>query len=413
MYITLSIVFASLLILPLIYGSISIFSILKRLSNEVWIDIINDDVDSLPTIAILLPIYHETFHDMLLTIKSIVRQDYPKDKIEVFIVLEHDDKSTFKYVNVIRELLIRHKIRPHIIINDGPRSSKAYALNKALKFIPKKCEVVVVYDAGDVVLDKQHLRKVARLIREGTDIIGVKVYRVGENIIGKLSFLDTLLWYNVALPGLFKVIGYPLLSGEGLAISSSFLTRIGGFPDKLTEDSYLTIYVALLRGNVRLLNVTIFEGAPCSLKSLIKQRIRWYRGYFECLIDVLLKYSKKLQLIDTLRLILIYSEPLALLSTTISLTLIMVSLLTSIHPFIFILALLTFSLVAMAPLYLILDLKVRSKEILLAPLYWFFQGLIVLLALTPIHMPWFRTVRAQLIREYNTLRDLSLQQEST
>jgi len=137
MYITLSIVFASLLILPLIYGSISIFSILKRLSNEVWIDIINDDVDSLPTIAILLPIYHETFHDMLLTIKSIVRQDYPKDKIEVFIVLEHDDKSTFKYVNMIRELLIRHKIRPHIIINDGPRSSKAYALNKALKFIPK------------------------------------------------------------------------------------------------------------------------------------------------------------------------------------------------------------------------------------------------------------------------------------
>jgi len=408
MYVALSIISASLLILPLIYGSISIFSILKRLSSKVWVDIINDNTNNLPIIAILLPFYHETFHDMLLTIKSIVRQDYPKDKIEVFIVLEHDDKTTFKYVNVIRELLIRHRIRPHIIINDGPRSSKAYALNKALKLIPKNCEVVVVYDAGDVVLDKQHLRKVARLIKEGTDVIGVKVYRVGRNIIGKLSFLDTLLWYNVALPGLFKVIGYPLLSGEGLAISSSFLMRIGGFPDKLTEDSYLTIYLALLRGKVRLLNVTIYEGAPQSLKSLIKQRIRWYRGYFECLIDVLLKYLRKLRLIDALKLMLIYGEPLALVSTTISLTLIIMSLFTSIHPFIFLLALLSFSLVIMAPLYLILDLKIRSKVILLAPFYWFFQGLIVLLALTPIHMPWFRTVRAQLTREYNgTLKDLS------
>jgi len=402
MHIALSSIFASLLILPLIYGSISIFSILKRLSNKVWIDIINDGgVNNLPTIAILLPFYHETLHDMLLTIKSIVRQDYPKDKIEVFIVLEHDDKATFKHVNMIRELLIRHGVRPRVVINDSPRSSKAYALNKALKSIPKNCEAVVVYDAGDVVLDNQHLRKVVRLIKEGADVIGVKVYRVGENIIGKLSFLDTLLWYDVALPGLFKVVGYPLLSGEGLAISSSFLMRIGGFPDKLTEDSYLTIHLALLGGKARLLNVTIYEGAPQSLKSLIKQRIRWYRGYFECLIDVLLRYSRRLRLIDTLKLILIYSEPLALLSTTISLTLLIASSFMSIHPFLFVLALLSFSLVAMAPLYLILDLKMRSKVVLLAPFYWFFQGLIALLALIPIHMPWFRTVRAQLTRGYS------------
>lgn len=408
MYIALSVISIPLLTLPLVYGSISIFSILRRLSNKVWINIFDGDVNDPPFIAVLLPLYREDLDDILLTVRSIVEQDYPRDKIEVIIVLEHDDKDTLNYIDMVKKLFIKYRVKLRIIINDDPRSSKAYALNKALRLIPEKCEVVLVYDAGDVVLDKQHLRKVARLIREGIDVIGVKVYRVGKNVIGKLSFLDTLLWYNVALPGLLKVMGYPLLSGEGLALSLNFLRRIGGFPNKLTEDSYLTIYLALLKGRARLLDVTIFEGAPQTLKSLVKQRIRWYRGYFECLIDVFLRHLSKLRLNDVFKLVLIYSEPLALISSMISFIIIIMSFFMTIPPPIFVLALLSFLLVMMAPLYLILDLKVRSKIILVAPFYWFFQGLIVLLALVPMHIPWFKTVRTHLAKGHNILKDIPM-----
>ena len=398
MHVILDSIIALLLVLPLIYDSMSITSIFKKLSKKVWIEV-DDDIDNFPFVAILLPLYREELDDILPTVNSIIGQDYPKNRIGVFVILEHDDDITSNHIGLLKDMLERHGIRTFVAINNDPRSSKAYALNKALPLIPKEYEALVIYDAGDMVFDKAHLRKVARLISEGIDVVGNKVYRVGENFLSKLSFIDTLLWCNVALPGLFKTLGYPLFSGEGLAVSRSFLEKIAGFPNKLTEDAYLSIYLAYFKSKACLLNVVIYEGAPQTLRSLIKQRIRWYRGYFECLGDVLFKYSKKLEANDLLKLVLAYMEPLALLSSLISLIIVLMSIYVSVPSILLGLAYASTLAVLTAPLYLILDLKVKDKVALIMPLYWFFQGFIVLIALLPMHIPWFKTTRIKIVQK--------------
>lgn len=382
-----------ILVLPTIYGFISILSILKGFSKDVWTGLNDDVVSNPPPVALILPLYREDMNSILLTVRSIIQQNYPKDKINVFITLERGD-VTFKYVDLVREMLSEHGVKLYVVTNEGLRVGKAHALNKALQLIPRECEVVVVYDAGDVVTDRNHLQKVVRLINEGNDVIGVKVYRVGSNVVGKLSFLDTVLWYNVTLPGILKIFGYPLLSGEGLALSMNFLRKVGGFPTKLTEDSYLTIYLAMLGCRASLLDVVIYEGAPKDVKSLIKQRIRWYRGYYECLADTLLKYSKELGVVKSIKLVLMYSEPLALVSSILSLVVVLMSLFTPIHHVVLTLAYMSLLLLVMAPLYIMLNLKVRDRAALIAPLYWVFQGVIALLALSPISVPWHKTVRS-------------------
>ena len=389
--------------LSFIYGGISIFSIISKLRNRVWINP-EVKVGTSQNVVILLPLYKERFEDVRNTFLSIISQDYPKDKITLVTILEKDDSQTLKYVDSLKHMVVAVGIKLVKVINESGRRGKAYALNKALNVIPKNSSIVIVYDSGDIVKDRYYIAKVTKLINEGYDVVGAKVYRVGGGVIGKLSYLDTLLWYNVALPGLTKLIGYPLVSGEGLAVSTKFLREIGGFPEKLTEDSYMTMLVALKNRKAALIDSIIYEGAPSTLRSLIKQRLRWYKGYLECLWDLISVYSRCLNPLITIKLLVAYMEPLALISTMLSFIVVGLALtMQVIVPYhVFYMAFTVFMLTLFAPLYVILDLKVKDPIVILAPLYWAMQGLISIIALLPIKVPWLRTLRTPLHQEYTT-----------
>jgi len=380
--------------LSLVYGSISIYSIIKRLRKSVWIDITKDtDFNDMPRVAILLPLYRERYEDIELVFKSIAMQIYPRDRIMVVIALEKDDNETLYFVEKLKDIVINQGIDLAIVVNEDRRKSKAYALNRAISKISHLVDFVVVYDAGDMITDRLHIAKIAMLIKKGYDVIGSKVYRIGNHILGRLSFLDTLLWYDVALPGIVKLIGYPLVSGEGMAISMRFLKIVNGFPDKLTEDSYMTMLVAAHGGKAALLNTIIYEGAPSTLKSFIKQRLRWYRGYLECFKDLILIYRKSLKLPVVLKLGIAYIEPLALISTMVSFITIAFVPHMEIPIYTLYIVLISVILTLSAPLYIILDLKIKDPTVFIAPFYWASQGIIALACLLPIHIPWLRTTR--------------------
>ncbi|HDI02365.1 MAG TPA: hypothetical protein ENF93_01830, partial [Ignisphaera sp.] len=118
--------------LSLVYGSISIYSIIKRLRKSVWIDITKDtDFNDMPRVAILLPLYRERYEDIELVFKSIAMQIYPRDRIMVVIALEKDDNETLYFVEKLKDIVINQGIDLAIVVNEDRRKSKAYALNRA------------------------------------------------------------------------------------------------------------------------------------------------------------------------------------------------------------------------------------------------------------------------------------------
>jgi len=377
--------------LSLIYSSISIYSILGKIGSRVWVNVNHVDDRKLPKVTVILPFYRETPEDIEMTFRSLALQSYPKDLIDVYIILERDDIETINHVSSLRHILEDRGLKTYVVINQNSRRSKASAINLMLNRIDG--DVVVIYDAGDVVNDEHHIAKAVKLIGMGYDVVGCKVLRVGDNLLGKLSLIDTVLWYNVALPGLVAITGFPLVSGEGMAISRDFMTKINGLPDKLTEDSYLTILAARYGRKIALLDSVIYEGAPRNIKGLIKQRLRWYRGYIECLKDLTLHHGRELSVSNVVKLVIIYIQPLALLSMPTAVTVLALSHLVYVDTCAFYASLIAVISMILAPLYVLIELDIRDVSALVAPMYWIFQGLIVLITLMPIRIRWLRTER--------------------
>ncbi len=363
-----------LTILPLLYSILSILSVMKKLWLKVWEEPkVRDDFKR---VSIVLPLYKENESDILTTIRSICAQNYPKDLLELIIVVEKDDLQTKSILlNIIKNIDIKTKI-----VETCERKGKWNALNEAFNVC--EGEVIIIFDAGDQV-ERNYIIKAVSMSGK-YDIIGTKVYRISDTFTGLLSYVDTLLWYNVLVPAFKEFIGITLVSGEGLTLRE----RVK-FPNCLAEDAFLSIY-ALKKGlRIGLLNSVIFEGAPSNFLSLFKQRLRWYRGFLECF---LLMLRENLRINDKVKLAFVYLTPLASLSYTLLIILFPFALTFSAPSWLIYFIIFTFATLFIAPLFVYIDLGLRDFRIFLAPFHWFFQGFVVLIAI--FIRGWFKTERS-------------------
>uniref|UniRef100_A0A7J3QEC8 Glycosyltransferase family 2 protein n=1 Tax=Ignisphaera aggregans TaxID=334771 RepID=A0A7J3QEC8_9CREN len=387
----------SIIIFSFLYGIPSLYSILKDLKKVVWININssknnNKDLSDPPTILVILPFYKEDKNSIEETFTSIVKQRYPHEKIHVLIILEKNDEETYRYVLELSNILLNANINFKLVVNTSERKGKAHSINNIVNNLIEDIDIVVIFDAGDKVVDELYLYKVSYLILNyGYSIVGTKVYRISSNVIGRLSYIDTLLWYNVGLPGLIKFTKIPLVSGEGLALSKKFLDEIGGLPEVLAEDAYLAILAVSTNRNIALLDSIIFEGAPSTITSYVKQRIRWYRGTLECFKDIITRHRHKIRKKTLIAFAITYLQPIALIAPFVSTITIVSSIFIDVPYIALLLAKVELISIFMAPLYLLINMKYFDIVALLEPVNWILQGLIVLIALIPIKISWFRT----------------------
>jgi cellulose synthase/poly-beta-1,6-N-acetylglucosamine synthase-like glycosyltransferase len=404
---------SSIIILSFLYGIPSLYSILRNLKERMWIRV-NVDCDPIAPpssidIAVVVPLYQEDKRSIEETLKSIAKQRYTYGKIDVYIVLEQRDRGTLLNVMDSMRSLLESGVSTYVFINGGKRKTKASSINALLKYVKEFYKAVVVFDGGDVVLDEYYIEKIARLIAEGYGVVGAKVYRTGRNILGRLSYVDTVLWYNVGLPGLAKVVGMPLVSGEGLAVSTAFLSKVNGLPEVLAEDAYLAILASYYGEKVALLDSVILEGAPVNLRSLVRQRIRWYRGSIECLKDVITKHRKNLDKKKLILLVVAYLQPVALTAPFIAVVVLILSMVVQVPSLTIALAKIELISIALAPTYLLLSYKFLDLALVLAPLNWVFQGILAVIALTPVKVTWLRTAnRSHINIAEKTLKQISI-----
>lgn len=385
-----------LCVVPTYLFFLGIVSILLKLREKVWL---NPKLDLEVPVAILLPLYMENENSVLITINSILSQDYNVSLMRVLLLVEEGDNVTKKAIQGACKLLNERNINFEVIEVPGPRSTKAKALNYALNYV--KEPVVVIYDADDEVNDKLQIAKGTSLIaNHGYKAVGVKVIRYGENTPGLFSFVETNLWINIGLPGIAYVLKYPILSGEGLFVSTEAIKSIGGFSETLTEDAMLTVEFAKRGFKMGLLNSVVYEKGPKSVKSLTKQRLRWYRGMFQCFIRV--AKAKGLPLKLKIGLGLYYLSPTSYVVYLFSL-LYVVALMTSggaclaETPILTLASLYILVSITIAPLFLLIsNVKItRGRTLIIPAMFWALMGVISLFSLIHPKVAWYKTERSE------------------
>lgn len=245
-----------------------------------------ENMGRLQRVSILIPLYLEKPESILRTASSIAKQRYPRELYDVWFIVEEEDLETLRGAEKALEILRSSGVEARIHIVRGGRSSKARALNQVMGSI--NSNIVAVYDADDTFEENQLEEAVRLMSHRGYDALGVRVYRYGGGVLGKLIYIDTVVWFDLIINALRRAGLHVPLSGEGLYVRRDVLERLGGFPERLAEDAYLSLLLFERGYSIGLLDSYVEEAAPLGVLSHIRQRIRWYRGHLECIVRILI-----------------------------------------------------------------------------------------------------------------------------
>jgi glycosyltransferase XagB len=235
--------------------------------------------ENLPVYTILIPLYREEFK-----VKSILQAmdsiNYPKDKLDVKLIIENDDALT-------RKALVLNKIPKYVHIIKVPTSlprTKPKALNYAIPFV--KGDYVTVYDAEDIPEKDQLLKSVYafRTLPENYACVQAKLnfYNKDQNILTRFFGIEYSLWFEYLLRGL-SLLNMPVpLGGTSNHFKKSKLAEVGYWdPYNVTEDADLGIRLYMKGYKVHLMNSITMEEAPDNLSIWIAQRSRWIKGFIQ------------------------------------------------------------------------------------------------------------------------------------
>ncbi|MFK8040059.1 MAG: glycosyltransferase family 2 protein [Rickettsiaceae bacterium] len=250
-------------------------------------------ITSFPIYTILVPLYKEK-EKIKSIIYNITQLEYPKNKLDVKIILEQDDNETHE---ALKDFVIPNYI--HII--DVPKSfprTKPKALNYAAQYI--KGEYIVIYDAEDNP-DKDQLIKAIATFKYLPDQYAclqakLNIYNLEENLLSKCFCLEYTLWFNFLLRGI-NLADLPIpLGGTSNHIKTSSLHAIGKWDAyNVTEDADLGIRLYTHGYKVSILNSCTLEEAPISIDNWIYQRSRWIKGFIQTTI-ILIKQRHELNI---------------------------------------------------------------------------------------------------------------------
>ena len=159
-------------------------------------------------------------------IERIGRQTYPKELLDILLVVEEDDAIT-------REALMRARL-PHwmrvVPVPDGPLRTKPRALNYALNFC--RGSLIGVWDAEDAPDPEQIHDIVRRFDRAAPDVACLQgvldFYNPRHNWLTRCFTVEYAAWFRGLLPGLARLGLVVPLGGTTLFFRRAILEEIGG-----------------------------------------------------------------------------------------------------------------------------------------------------------------------------------------
>ena len=239
--------------------------------------------EELPTYTILVPLYHET-ESLGRLVAGLEALDYPKDKLQVLLLLEEDDVAT---TEAARTMTLPSFVEI-LVTPDCPPKTKPKACNLGLARAGG--DYVVIYDAEDRPEPDQLKKAVLGFRRCGPEVVCIQArlnyYNQRQNLLTRLFTLEYSMWFDLFLPGMGDMRAPIPLGGTSNHFRADNLRQLMGWdPYNVTEDCDLGMRIARDGLETRMLDSTTWEEACSDVGFWIRQRSRWIKGYIQtCLV---------------------------------------------------------------------------------------------------------------------------------
>lgn len=262
----------------------SLYVLFKNLELPCEIDVSQKELENLrkvelPVYSILCPLYKEA-NILPQFIKAIEAIDWPKEKLDVLLLLEEDDKETTEAVDGLdlpgyfRRLIVPHS-RP---------KTKPKACNYGLAHA--NGEFVVIYDAEDKP-DPQQLKKAYIAFSKVSPRVvclqsKLNYYNTHDNLITRLFTAEYSLWFDLVLPGLQSIETTIPLGGTSNHFKVHALRYLDAWdPFNVTEDCDLGTRLFKAGFQTAIIDSTTYEEANARVGGWLRQRSRWIKGYLQ------------------------------------------------------------------------------------------------------------------------------------
>lgn len=237
--------------------------------------------DDLPVYTLLLPVYKEDTA-ILSLIKSIMKLDYPTDKLDVKLVIEQFDRQTIQFVKKLQ----LHNCFEIICVPKSMPKTKPKACSYALQFA--RGDFVTVYDAEDKPEPLQ-LKKAVWYFKNNKEVACIQArlnfYNAKENLLSHFFSIEYSMTFDYFLKGL-QCLGIPIpLGGSSNHFRREILEEIKAWdPYNVTEDADIGFRLALHGFKSKMFDSITLEEAPINLLEWINQRTRWTKGHIQTCI---------------------------------------------------------------------------------------------------------------------------------
>ncbi len=247
--------------------------------TRTWVSRRPDHIprSELPRISLLVPLFDELNIAGRL-VKRLEALDYPRDKLDVCLILEMGDLRT--------EAALKHADLPDwmriVHVPPGPVQTKPRAMNYALDFTHG--EIIGIYDAEDKPARDQ-LRQVAiGFRRAGPDVACLQgvldFYNASDTWLSRCFAIDYAAWFRLILPGLVRLGMVIPLGGTTVFFRRSALEALGRWDaHNVTEDADLGLRLARHGYRCEFMASVTEEEATDRVVPWLKQRSRWIKGY--------------------------------------------------------------------------------------------------------------------------------------
>ncbi len=231
----------------------------------------NPPLKRFPTVTVVVPAYNEE-KTITKTVKSLLRLNYPKNKINLVVV---DDGSTDNTYALAKKIKAKN-----LKVYGKKNGGKASALNFALKRC--RTEFFGALDA-DSFVKPGSLKKMLGYFDEYPQVMSVtpslKVWRP-KKFFQKIQAVEYLI--GIFLRKTFAFLGgIHVTPGPFSIYRRSFFEKYGGYDeDNLTEDIEVALRIQHLGYEIdNSIDAEVFTVAPTHFIPLFKQRLRWYIGF--------------------------------------------------------------------------------------------------------------------------------------
>ncbi len=242
----------------------------------------------LPDYSILVPLYHEDGQVKDL-VNALERIRWPVERLEIMLICEADDKKTIDACKHETDRPNRFHFSVIPVPVCQPRT-KPKAMNYALPLC--RGEYVVVYDAEDRPHPLQ-LQEAFDVFSKGENDLAclqapLAIRNAEEGILTRLFAIEYLALFDGVLPALTRLclrrhLPLPIpLGGTSNHFRREVLLDVGGWDAyNVTEDADLGVRLAREGYRIGTITQTTREEAPVEISIWLKQRTRWFKGWYQ------------------------------------------------------------------------------------------------------------------------------------